>query len=194
MAGDHRKEAKRLFEAATAHYAVGEFAKAADEYQQAYQLKPDPALLYNAAQAYRLANIPEKAIVLYRNYLNLYPNEGNGDEVRAQIAKLKEAIAAAEKAKNNPPTETVAPKPIEEPKTVTPPSPQPTESAPPTPTLADRPARTPVYKKWWLWTIVGVVVVGGVVGGVLAATLPSGEWNNAPDVGPGSAAGLKVEF
>lgn len=29
---------------------------------------------------------------------------------------------------------------------------------------------TPLYKRWWLWTIVGVVVVGGTVGGVLAAT------------------------
>ncbi len=25
-------------------------------------------------------------------------------------------------------------------------------------------AQTPVYKKWWLWTIVGVVVAGGAVG------------------------------
>lgn len=27
--------------------------------------------------------------------------------------------------------------------------------------LAPAPAKTPVYKKWWLWTIVGVVVAGG---------------------------------
>ena len=26
------------------------------------------------------------------------------------------------------------------------------------------PAQTPVYKKWWLWTIVGVVIAGGAVG------------------------------
>jgi hypothetical protein len=29
--------------------------------------------------------------------------------------------------------------------------------------LAPAPASTPVYKKWWLWTIVGAVVVGGAV-------------------------------
>jgi tetratricopeptide (TPR) repeat protein len=194
-AADNKREAKRLFEAATAHYAVGKFAEAADEYQRAYELKPDPALLYNAAQAYRLANMPERAMLLYRNYLNLYPNEGNAEEVRAQIAKLKEAIAAAEKAKNNPPTETVAPKPMADEKPA--PTPTPvveTTPAPPPSTTPDRPAPTPVYKKWWLWTIVGVVVAGGVVGGVLAATLPSGTWNNAPDVGPGSAAGLTVRF
>jgi hypothetical protein len=32
-------------------------------------------------------------------------------------------------------------------------------------------SRTPVYKKWWLWTIVGVVVVGGVTGAAVGATL-----------------------
>jgi len=30
----------------------------------------------------------------------------------------------------------------------------------------------PVYKKWWLWTVVGVVVAGAAVGGALAATVP----------------------
>jgi hypothetical protein len=28
------------------------------------------------------------------------------------------------------------------------------------------PERTPVYKKWWLWTAVGVAVVAGVAIGV----------------------------
>jgi len=32
---------------------------------------------------------------------------------------------------------------------------------------------TPIYKKWWLWTIVGVVVVGGVTGTAVGLTLSS---------------------
>jgi hypothetical protein len=32
---------------------------------------------------------------------------------------------------------------------------------------SDRAAPTPVYKRWWLWTSVGVVVAGGVVAAVL---------------------------
>jgi hypothetical protein len=32
------------------------------------------------------------------------------------------------------------------------------------------PRRTPVYRRWWLWTVVGVVVAAGAVtGGVLGA-------------------------
>ena len=33
-------------------------------------------------------------------------------------------------------------------------------------------ARRPIYKRWWLWTLVGVVVVGATVGTALALTLP----------------------
>jgi hypothetical protein len=34
--------------------------------------------------------------------------------------------------------------------------------------------KVPVYKKWWLWTIVGVVVTGAVVGGVMGHYCASG--------------------
>ncbi|HEX6241775.1 MAG TPA: PEGA domain-containing protein [Polyangiales bacterium] len=36
------------------------------------------------------------------------------------------------------------------------------------PVDAPRSERTPVYKRWWLWTIVGVVVAGAVTGTVVA--------------------------
>ena len=32
---------------------------------------------------------------------------------------------------------------------------------------------TPVYKKWWLWTLIGVAVAGGAVAGAVVGTLPS---------------------
>ncbi len=32
---------------------------------------------------------------------------------------------------------------------------------------------TPLYKKWWFWTVIGVVVVGGATAGVVAATSSS---------------------
>jgi len=44
---------------------------------------------------------------------------------------------------------------------------------------------TPIYKRWWFWTIVGAVVAGGVVGGVVAGTrgsdrVPVGELGTIP--------------
>lgn len=42
-------------------------------------------------------------------------------------------------------------------------------STPGVPASGERePGRTPVYKKWWLWTVVGVAVAGGVAGTLYA--------------------------
>ncbi len=71
-----------------------------------------------------------------------------------------------------PPTAT-APPPKPEPKpapvaVVKPePKPAPVLVASPAPSTS-RFSSTPIYKKWWLWTIVGVVVVGGAVGAGVA--------------------------
>jgi len=194
------EEARDHYQKATSHFAVGEFAEAAAEYQAAFKAKPDPALLYDAAQAYRLANNPEKALILYRNYLQLYPSQPNIGEVQAQIEKLKDAIAAADKAKTAPPTGTTEPKRIESeatqaapPSTATEPSTPLATASPEVATHSERtPAATPLYKKWWLWTVVGVVVVGGVVTATVLATRSSGSWSNEPDVGPGSQNALRT--
>lgn len=172
---DSASDAKAFYERATADFAVGEFAKAADEYQQAYQLKPDAALLYNAAQAYRLAGNNEKALILYRNYVLLYPSQPNVDQVRSQIDKLKEAVSVQERAKNNPPTGTVPMQPSA-PATTTPtPVPQPQAQPQAQPQLtatAERPR--PVTKKAWFWATVGasVLVVAGVTVGVVLGAQP----------------------
>jgi tetratricopeptide (TPR) repeat protein len=106
---DQKQEAKMHFEEGQKHFAFGEFSQAAEQYELAYKAKPDPALLYNAAQSFRLANQPERALTLYRNYVHFYPASPNVEEVKIQIAKLKEALAAVEKAKNSPPMGTAAP-------------------------------------------------------------------------------------
>src|SRR5437868_4028115 len=89
---DHVSDARALFEEGNAHFAVGEFAQAAEKYEAAYKIRPDAALLYNAAQATRLAGNNAKALVLYRNYLQFYPNEPNADEVRGQVQRLQTAL------------------------------------------------------------------------------------------------------
>ena len=196
-------QARQHYETATAHFAVGEFAEAAAEYQAAFKAKPDPALLYDAAQAYRLANYPEKALILYRNYLQLFPKEANIAEVRAQIEKLKQAIdAAADKARSSPPTDTSAPTHIKPDSSKTETTTHATtedsrhsSSSQVEPTSqavkTDRPFRTtPLYKRWWPWTAVGVVVASGVIVAVVLSTKSTGSWANAPDVGPGSRNGL----
>lgn len=43
------------------------------------------------------------------------------------------------------------------------------EKPPPPPPPPPAPA-TPWYKRWWVWTLVGVVVIGGTTAGIVAAT------------------------
>lgn len=45
--------------------------------------------------------------------------------------------------------------------------------------LPSQPTRTPVYARWWFWTILGVVIAGGVATGVVLANQPPA----TPDVG-----------
>src|SRR3954462_6554083 len=99
--------ARQHYKAATGHFAVGEFAEAAAEYEAAFKLHQDSALLFNAAQSRRRAGDNAKALVLYKNFLHLYPSSPQLPAVREQIDKLQEAIAAENKAKSSPPTTTV---------------------------------------------------------------------------------------
>jgi tetratricopeptide (TPR) repeat protein len=166
-------DARALFEEGNAHFAVGEFAQAAEKYEAAYKLRPDAALLYNSAQATRLAGNNAKALILYRNYLQFYPNETNADEVRVQIQRLQLAISSANSARTTPPTGTAEHR-----------QPQATAAAALV-AQAPPPRRTPIYKKWWLWTAVGVVVAGGVVTGAVLGSQSGAKWSTTPDVGPG---------
>jgi tetratricopeptide (TPR) repeat protein len=50
-----------------------------------------------------------------------------------------------------------------------------------------RPPATPIYKRWWFWTVIGVVVAGGVTGAVVAtqrgegsSRVPAGELGTIP--------------
>ena len=43
---------------------------------------------------------------------------------------------------------------------------------------------TPVYKKWWLWTAVGVVAAGAITAGVIVGTRPPDVAAPPSDYGP----------
>jgi hypothetical protein len=94
----------------------------------------------------------------YRTYLHKVPNVPNRADVQRMIDNLD---AAMEKEKAERPAPQVAPSPAPK---VEPEKPEPPKTVALT-VEAPRPqATTPVYKKWWLWTVVGVAVVGAAVG------------------------------
>jgi len=189
-------EIRDYLDKATAAFALNHFAEAAEHYEKAFALKPDAAVLYNAAQAHRLANNKERALELYQSYLRLY-----GDDKRAEIEKhvenLKQAIEKDHAVATSPP---VTPAPVGTTHDAPPPAPDPAAPAPtaetppataqlerPAPAVpVPAPAPTPVEPKPvlvaqpsppasegsivtrpWFWIVVGGAVVAAAVGGFL---------------------------
>jgi tetratricopeptide (TPR) repeat protein len=90
--GDKKLQAKEHYEKATRFYDVGKYGEAIAEYEQAYLLVDDAALLFNIGQAYRLWDRPEEAIRSYKNYLRRRPDASNRSDVERKIADLERVV------------------------------------------------------------------------------------------------------
>jgi tetratricopeptide (TPR) repeat protein len=101
-------EARLHYERGIAHYNLGEFPAAIDELKQAYALSNAPGLLFNLAQAERLAGQPDQALYFYRTYLRLEPDAPNRADVEHRIDEMEKAVAARAEA---PPAKAPAPPP-----------------------------------------------------------------------------------
>src|SRR5688572_28564308 len=66
-------------------YQAGEFQLAAERFELAYQLDPDPAYLFNLAQAYRLGNSCAKAAAAYRKLLGIVSTGPNVAKVEQYV-------------------------------------------------------------------------------------------------------------
>jgi tetratricopeptide (TPR) repeat protein len=94
------EQAGELVDEAIRHYNVGEYAEAIDAYKAAYKLVPEPTLLWNIAQAYRLAGDCAKALTAYRSYVREAPT----GEFRAMAdQRIPEMDECAKKAAPPPP-------------------------------------------------------------------------------------------
>jgi tetratricopeptide (TPR) repeat protein len=153
-ADDSREEAKAHFELARVQYRAGKTRLALEEFRKAYKIAPVPALLYNIALCQEQLGQLSEALESYRAF-----RATRGEEDHAE---LDAHIQELERRRVSPPPTVDA------------------EEA-----LRTAPIhKTPVYKKWWLWTTVGIVVAGGVAAGVVLGlrattaphpTFPGGE-------------------
>lgn len=163
-------EAKGFYEKATGAFALGNYPEAAANYEKAFSLKPDPALLYNAAQAHRLAGNKTRALELYKSYLRVFPEGAARDE----SAKHAEALAQ-EKSRTATPTPSVNPA-AEQVRARPDLSVPPPQDSPPaeaqltaTPEVQNEPS-TPLLSRPIFWVVAGVLVVGAAVAIGIAAS------------------------
>lgn len=83
-------EARRLYAQGKAEYAQGHYAQAIELFERSYALSESSALLFNMAQAHRLAGPAHcsDAVALYKSYLAAEPAVENRKEVEERIAEL----------------------------------------------------------------------------------------------------------
>ncbi len=128
------------------------------------------------------------ALRFYKTYLKKLPDASNRDEVQRLIVLLEAQLKDEKTVQAVPPTGTIDP--AAKTKAVIEPGPSVTVAAT---TIVAQPSRTtPVYKKWWLWTVVGVAVAGAAVGIGLGVALskPAKFEPTLPSWGPALTVGF----
>src|SRR4051812_36302573 len=104
-AGDAAK-ARELFRQGSVFFDSGQFGKAIEAWQHAYEEKQDPGLLYNIGQAYRLAGDPRKALFFYRSFLRKTPQSAHERaDAEQKVGILQDQIAAEDQAKTQAKTQ-----------------------------------------------------------------------------------------
>jgi tetratricopeptide (TPR) repeat protein len=161
-------EAREHFERGEAFFKLEKYKEALEQYEQGYLAKADASFLYNIAQCHRLMGDKPAALRFYKRFLNEATHVPNRPIVEQHIKELEAALA------DEAPMPAPPPEPL-------PSAPQPVAAAP---DLVAQPAAAPagsatregqpIYEKWWFWTIVGAVAIGGGVGAYFATRSSSG--------------------
>ena len=167
MTQAQKDEVKLHYQRATRAYDLQKYLEAIDEYQKAYEISGDPPMLYNIAQAYRLADQPGEAARYYRRFLQRMPSARNRDDVERKIAdqeKLADQRKKVEVVTPPPPPPTTPltkPPPIVEVK----PPPIVTPAQPPLPQPPPPPPEPSHARAVVGWCLIGAgLIVDGVAG------------------------------
>lgn len=172
--------AKKRFQTGSKFFVAGDYALAIEEFKAARLLVKRPSILFNIAQCYRNLIRPDKAIDYYLQYLKEWADENPGKPIphRDEVDGFLKDNNALPGRKSKVPTTAPASDPVStgEPAPKTEHDIKPKIAAPLAPAITEKtepakpiqPGATPIYKKWWLWTIVGAVVVGATTAAVVA--------------------------
>ncbi len=172
VARNHANQGRELYE-------QGQHEAALEQYQAAYEIAPVAAVLFNIGQCHRHLGNCERALVFYQGYLRDAPDAPNRTAVEELISRCQEELAQVPDEPDEPP----AVEDPQEPPDVEDPQETPLEGSGPLNSGEEATGQTPVqepsvptpvrpvYRRWWFWTIVGVVVVGAATSAALVVTL-----------------------
>jgi tetratricopeptide (TPR) repeat protein len=136
------EQARARYEAGKVAYERKDYAAAYEQFRRAYLISQRPELLFNMSSALQRLDRPHEAAESLRAYLRVVPDEPDRVSIGERIRALeeKQRLLDEERARATP-------------------------SVPAATAVAvPRPGRTPIYKRWWLWTVVGLALAGAAVG------------------------------
>jgi tetratricopeptide (TPR) repeat protein len=196
-----KAEAKAHMNKAAKAHKAGKFEDALGELQQAYELDPEPKLLFAIAQVQQKLDRCSDAIPNYEKFLEGTKEKGKQAVVKQAISACQTKLAAAqppadatkEPPKDNPfrtskpvdpplaATTQPSPPPVETPPAPVEPTPPPVETAPATPmplSLDDARSRQnpkPCCGKPWYKDVLGdTLVLAGVAAGAVSIVMYTG--------------------
>jgi tetratricopeptide (TPR) repeat protein len=92
---DKKRVAKQYVDAGLAAQSAGEYDTAITLYSKAYELVQHPTLIFNIAQAHRLAGRLDQALTLYKRYLSEEPNGPQAEAARKLVGEIETRKAEA---------------------------------------------------------------------------------------------------
>jgi tetratricopeptide (TPR) repeat protein len=101
------QQAREHYRIGTRLYDLQRYLEAAAEYEKSFELKEEPALLFNIGQAYRLGGDSKRALGAYRAFLRRQPDAPQRDQVQALIEDLRKTVEAQQRTQEKPPTSTI---------------------------------------------------------------------------------------
>jgi tetratricopeptide (TPR) repeat protein len=159
FADNDRARARLHYQEGENAFRTGDFDVAIREFKDSYHAFPEPLLLYNVAQAYRLKGDLKQALFFYQQFVSAAPRAPQRPTAEDKIAELRKLIANQEQAQQAPPAGTAAPPPPNPVVTAPPPTPSP-------------PAPRPWYKSPAGWALGGGGLALVVVGAALLGSAP----------------------
>jgi tetratricopeptide (TPR) repeat protein len=158
-------------------YTLGHFPDAIEEFEKAYDLKPEPIFLYNIAQSHRQNKNPERALFFYRRYLEAEPQAKNRAEIEKRMQEMQALLAEEKERAATPPISPppVAPTPPPAPVVVAPPPVQP----PPPVAPPDAASANPGRGLRIAGIVVGCVGLAGIGTGIIFGVHSNTLYNDA---------------
>lgn len=146
-------EFDQQLQTAATHYAQGRYQDAIIALQNAYAIQPLPRLLCNIGQAYRRLGNHRAAVAQYELCLKIDLEVDPTYRTEVEIYVSEKRQQWSNKPRQGGFVPSLAP-PFDHVGV-----PASTSQPCPNPAL-----QTPIYKKWWFWTVIGVTLAGGAVG------------------------------